>query len=261
MKYSIITACFGNYDSFKEPKEIDPDCEYIYVTDNRELKSNKWKIVILDDIYKNKSNIWKAFYVRYHIEEFVSTDIVIWIDASVQINKSLKPIIEKFLDSKSDICLPIHWYKESLYDALKSWYRREKDPRKAIDEASLKRAKNYIARTIGLHYCGHAEANFQIVNIKNKKLSRLRKHVWRDLLKIGNSGDPFRFDEIVLSSLLQSEYRIVKIFKVCRQLLVSSYMTWISHDGKKIGRGYDPNRMCKSSLYFYNSSQKINPFF
>jgi hypothetical protein len=264
MKYSIVTACFGGYDTFKEPLEIDPDCEYIYVTDNPELKSDKWKIILLDSKYKDKSNLWKAFYVRYHLQEFASNDIVVWIDASIQINKSLKPIIEKFIQSKSDFCLSIHYNSLPTYRMLKNWFEaQKKNPKRAIDVASFERAKSYIAHSINFRYRGHAEAGFQIYNLKNTKTNRFRTKVWMDLLKIGSNGNPFRLDEVVLSTRLQSDYKILKIFKVCRQILISDYMTICYHNGRKvkIGQGcYKPEIMCKNSLYFYNSLQKINLF-
>ena len=44
-KYSILTFNFGNYEVFREPEAVDENCEYVYVTDNSNLKSNIWKII------------------------------------------------------------------------------------------------------------------------------------------------------------------------------------------------------------------------
>ena len=44
-KYSILTFNFGNYEVFREPEAVDENCEYVYVTDNPNLKSNIWKII------------------------------------------------------------------------------------------------------------------------------------------------------------------------------------------------------------------------
>ena len=40
-KYSILTFNFNNYEIFREPLEVDPECEYVYVTDNPNFKSNR----------------------------------------------------------------------------------------------------------------------------------------------------------------------------------------------------------------------------
>ena len=36
--YSILMYNFNNYEIMREPEEIDPDCEYIYITDDENLK-------------------------------------------------------------------------------------------------------------------------------------------------------------------------------------------------------------------------------
>ena len=33
-KYSVLMYNFNDYEIMREPQEIDPECEYIYVTDN-----------------------------------------------------------------------------------------------------------------------------------------------------------------------------------------------------------------------------------
>ena len=88
MKYSVLTFCFGNYESIKDPLEIDSNAEYVLVTDKTDISSKIWKIKKLDSSFDNSSGFTKSFYVRYHPFEFVNTDTCIVIDGSILIKKS-----------------------------------------------------------------------------------------------------------------------------------------------------------------------------
>ena len=50
MKYTILTCLFGDYDTLKDPEEIDEDAIYICITDRKDLQSNVWNI-IYDSFY------------------------------------------------------------------------------------------------------------------------------------------------------------------------------------------------------------------
>ena len=95
MKYSILSFSFGDYEELREPEEIDEECEYIFVTDNKKLKSDKWNIVYLNETFKDMNSITKTFYVRYHPFDFVNTDTVIILDGSMRIKKSLSKRFSK----------------------------------------------------------------------------------------------------------------------------------------------------------------------
>ena len=45
MKYTILTCLFGDYDTLKDPEEIDEDAKYICITDRKDLQSNVWNII------------------------------------------------------------------------------------------------------------------------------------------------------------------------------------------------------------------------
>ena len=96
-KYSVLTFVFNDYDFIREPLELSNDCEYILVTDNKDIKSTKWNIKYLPKEYENASGFTKSFYVRYHPFEFVSTDVCIVLDGSNQIKKPLDKLVNDFL--------------------------------------------------------------------------------------------------------------------------------------------------------------------
>jgi len=86
MKYSILTCIFGEYEILRQPKSVDPECEYVCVTDREDLESNGvWQIKRLNQILQTMpfTNQWT--YVRFHPFDFVSNDVCIYIDGSIQV--------------------------------------------------------------------------------------------------------------------------------------------------------------------------------
>lgn len=86
MKYSILTCVFGNYEILRIPLVVDPNCEYVCVTDRDDLNGQGvWQIKHLNKILQTMpfTNQWT--YVRFHPFDFVSNDICLYIDGSIQI--------------------------------------------------------------------------------------------------------------------------------------------------------------------------------
>ena len=72
--YTVLMYNFNDYEVMREPEEIDPECEYIYVTDNRSLKSTTWKIVVADSL-DGLSAFDKCYRVRFNLFKYASTPI------------------------------------------------------------------------------------------------------------------------------------------------------------------------------------------
>lgn len=256
-KYSILSFNFGNYDKFREPEEIDPECEYIYVTDNKDYKSSIWNVKILSN-FLDKSPLFKSFYVRYHPEEFVSTDKVIIIDASMQIHKSLKPIMASFQESRSPIGLSLYYKKITSFNKLNEWYKdnKFKNNNRHISPSSYFKAARFLFSNISTKYYGYAEAGFQIRNLSSPFIKEFQKITWKKLLELGFKGDPFRLDEIVISTFLQTRFKRIKPFFMCRQVIQSKFIDHISHlSGKFI-----KEKISYNQIYFYNKPQKVHIF-
>lgn len=86
MKYSILTCIFGNYELLRMPWNVDPECEYVCVTDRDDLDGQGvWQIKHLNKILQTMpfTNQWT--YVRFHPFDFVSNDICLYIDGSIKV--------------------------------------------------------------------------------------------------------------------------------------------------------------------------------
>ena len=113
MRYSVLTYIFNGYEIVQEIEEKDPEAEYILVTDDPSLKSDTWTIIL--DQSRGRS--------PFH------TDIVLRVDGSIKILKSLKPLIDKFENGKYDRCLMIHPRRNTLPEEYDIWCRFRRYPR------------------------------------------------------------------------------------------------------------------------------------
>ena len=91
MKYSILTCIFGDYEILREPWNPDPECEYVCVTDRKDLdEKGIWKIKHLNQILQSMPSTNQWTYVRYHPFDFVTNDVCIYIDGSIQVMNGMQ---------------------------------------------------------------------------------------------------------------------------------------------------------------------------
>jgi hypothetical protein len=101
MRYSVLTCIFGDYEILRKPLAVDPECEYVCVTDRDGLDGfGVWKIKHLNKVMQTMPFVNQWTYIRYHPFDFVSNDICLYIDGSIQVMNGpiqdilIKPFIE-----------------------------------------------------------------------------------------------------------------------------------------------------------------------
>lgn len=83
---TVITCIFGNYDCLRDPLITNKNIHYICITDNPELKSDIYEIIVNPpQIDPNWSSRKKTYYVRYHPFEFCNTEYCYCVDGSIQL--------------------------------------------------------------------------------------------------------------------------------------------------------------------------------
>ena len=91
---AVYTAIYGNKDTLKNPRYINPDFDYICFTDNKEIKSDVWRIVHSEPIHEDPVRSAKVFKIKPH--EFLQEyDISIWVDANFLIMNDLNSFLKK----------------------------------------------------------------------------------------------------------------------------------------------------------------------
>ena len=238
-KYTVLSFSFNNYDKIREPKVLDPDAEYVFITDRKPPEPSQLDTVIGDAVKKSKwdirvesklantNPIYASYYVRYHPFEFASTDTVVVVDASIQINDSLAPIVDAFLASNADYSTMLNDYRTD-----EDKMRHFRDRLRRVSQEEVDDMTAYIASMNQTGWRGTIGCAFAI--FKNTPVvSELLSTVWSKLLELGYSGIPNRMDEIVLHKELYQFAKRIRLFITSIQMVQSTYMTYCKHNSNE----------------------------
>ena len=220
-KYTVLSYCFGNYDILREPKKVDPEAEYIYVTDQK-IPSKHWNVIV-DECLAKKNPLYATYFVRHHPFEFASTPIVITVDSSVQINDSLDDIVDAFDKSNADYSVLCSIYKTDEHK-ITEWLKRNPVRISKHDVTAL---FDFIKKFDQERWKGAIGQAFNIYR-DTPLMRKFSEHVWNYLLALGKDGKPVRIDEIVVHKLL-ARYPKLKVFVTSLQIIQSTYMTYCGH--------------------------------
>ena len=210
-KYGILTYLFGDYDKLHPIITKTPDTQYVLVTDNRNLVSDDWTIVY-KDFPDTLSNFDKCLYVRYHPFEFVNADIVLRIDASVQVRDDLTRIFQDFEKGDSQLAVHIHPTRNTVYDELVAWVQQRGMD---IDEAN--KVLQFMAQL-----SWSMEKNTPAI----QRLDELT-YAWNKYL--GNNSD-FRCDQCVFSFVIAKYFNQLPMDVWDMRILFGKYFLWYPHN-------------------------------
>lgn len=121
--YSAIT---GTYDLINEDFEMDPCFDYILFTDNHEIKSQKWKVVYLDNDEKldqvRLARKVKILGYRY----LQGYDYSIWVDGKIRIVGELHDFVQKY-KGRMPILAFCHYINTCVYQEYELCNELKKD--------------------------------------------------------------------------------------------------------------------------------------
>lgn len=195
MRYTIATYNFNGYERFYDIPDniVDNDAEYIYFTDDRTLKSDKWHFVYMDCDADPFYTICK---IRYNIFDYVNTDIVMMFDGSMRPTKNLKPIIDMFENGGYDFASIIHPTRNTLYDELCAWVRQRGMP---LDNANKALEYFWSNGYDVANYRGLFQINLMVMR-KTEDVINMQKDTLRICEELAEEGkNAFRCDQVVLS--------------------------------------------------------------
>lgn len=224
-KYTVIECVLGGYDLVREVKNASSDVHYLMITDSKKVKSKTWDIHHVSE-YPCLANIDDAIgvlnYIRYHTFEFADTDVSIYMDASMQINKPLTKLYEDFVNSKSDIGLSIHPYRTNVYDELHAWQSARGLSSEEVASQRKLFAKTSFNKSVLFQSGVIIRRNVKVVNI-------IDDITWAMLRLTGVTSYTARVDQTILSYVLATYFSGVKFLLFTQHLIQSSYITWFKH--------------------------------
>tara|TARA_R110000824_G_scaffold151061_4_gene321938 strand:- start:81 stop:770 length:690 start_codon:yes stop_codon:yes gene_type:complete len=116
-KVVIYTSIYGKKDTLKDPLQVNKDCDYLCFTDNKDIKSDVWKVIYKEPTHEDPVRCAKIFKIKPHdfLKEY---DLSLWVDANFLIKNDLTSFFAKcqYLD-KADMLLFSHDQgRDCIYD-------------------------------------------------------------------------------------------------------------------------------------------------
>ena len=223
-KYAVLTYLFGSYDKLHPIITKTPDTQYVLVTDNRNLVSDDWTIVYKD--FPTDNDFDKCLYVRYHPFEFVNADIVLRIDASVQVRDDLTRIFQDFEKGDSQLAVHIHPTRYTVYDELVAWVQQRGMD---IDEAN--KVIQFMTQYEGYNVKDYKHL-IQLSWSMEKNTPAIQRldeltYAWNKYL--GNNSD-FRCDQCVFSFVVAKYFNQLPMDVWDMRILFGKYFLWYPHN-------------------------------
>lgn len=222
MKYSVLTYIFGDGEILREAP-IDANVEYVCVTDNPNLTSKSWK-VIMDSDLKDLHPLQASFYVRYHPFKYCSGDICIRIDGSIQIKESLLSIFEQFEQSEKDICVMTNSRATTIITEMFKW--------SGYSKVLSKQLPLYQKNKINILTQGSLQSPFSIT--KNTELCNSCDELcYSWIYKLYKECGSVRPSQALMTAAVQCTEGLNVMF-IDESLIQSNYMQWYHHNSERI---------------------------
>ena len=237
-RYTVICYIINRYEKVHEILEKDPEAEYLLVTDDPTLTSKTWN-VIYDQSLDGMSTFDKCYSIRFNVFKYASADICVYVDASIQVKKPLKPIVDTFESGHYDMCMMPHPLNSTFEAEYRNWVSWRKYP--------LENVKKFFKLLSDSHYDlkykGLFQGGFKIVR-RGKLNSDFERLSLAFLKYLGDENQIERLDQTVYSFVLNSWFSHIKILPVSEQILRSDYMTLFWHNSNQPNTNafYDINK-------------------
>lgn len=237
MKYAVIMYNFNGYEIMRDVPDnaLNPEIEYIYITDDNNLKSKNWKIVIDHDL-DGLSPFDKCYRVRFNLFKYTKAEIVLYVDGSLQILNDPIRYFKKFEESGKDVGLMVHPWRAVMYDEYREWCISRGYP----SECAFKCLEYMLSNGYDIKgYKGLYQLTMRIVR-NTEKNQRLDDRTFEVLRELGNDGVIERVDQTIYSYLLNTEFKDMSIYIFNDNCIHNNILVWNPHG--KIGPSFNINQ-------------------
>lgn len=170
----IYTAIFGNYDGLIEPDAKYEHCDFVCFTDNENVSSKIWKIVLV----KNKDvlpNMQNRYYKLHPHQFFQDYEVSIYIDSNIIMWNSPLILVDKYM-SQFSIAAPIHPLRNCLYKEAEEVIKAGKAPGDIVKAQMLEYIRGGFPKDFGL-----CEMNIIIRKHNELSIIKLMDDWWHEL--------------------------------------------------------------------------------
>lgn len=215
-KVVIYTCIIGNYDEIKDPVYVDDNCDYILITDNPNLRSDKWKIELvpleISEKYKNNSTLISRYYKLNPHLIFEKYNYSIYVDGSIKVVSNIAAYINN-INEEVGIATFIHRDRSCIYDEAKICKILKKGNLTNLKKQIRKYQEEEFPEQYGMLECG-----IIVTNLNNKIGLNLLNDWWSDFTEKGSLRDQLSFPYI----LWKHKIDVVKVGTLGNNCYISS---------------------------------------
>jgi glycosyltransferase involved in cell wall biosynthesis len=246
-KIVIYTAIAGNYDNLKDPDFIDENCDYVCFSDNHDLKSDIWKIILMDKSKLDNNRKVKQYKVLPH-KFFPEYKYSFWIDASFRIKNSIRKYI--YTNINSPMLNIIYTLRDCIYDEAIISTNHLNYPKAILLKQIEKYENNGMPKNYGLIFTG---VIFREHN--NPKIIKLMGDWWNEI-SIFTNQDQISFSYCTWKNNFHPSVSMIPIEN-------NEYWDMDNHDSKITRINTDENRInvynqCNHNCYHENPLTTYN---
>lgn len=245
--WSCVTYNFNNYEPFYELSEsvIDEEAEYIYITNDKTLTSSTWTIV-----YKECDD--DPFYavcdVRYHIFDYINSDIAVMFDGSMRPTTSLRKILDYFNNYNYDFASIIHPTRNTAHSELTAWVTQRG---MSVDVANKALNFMYSNGYDVLNYKGLFQINLMAVRKTEATIKMLNDTFEVCKFLCGDGSKVFRCDQVIISFVINTHYTDMNIMPCGQYICNGMFFNWYKHNSEIAMNCDDRNNI---EPYLFNKS-------
>lgn len=187
-KICVYTCITGNYDDLKEVKIKEDNIDYICFTNNKELTSNSWKIIYIEDNSLDNHYLSRKIKMLGHPYIDKNYNLSIWIDASIIFKKSVNEFLNQYFDYQHDLLAACkHNARNSIKEEAQECIRLVKDKKEIIEKQLELYETEKFPDNLGL-----LEMTL-IVKRHNNKLVKKTMELWFDMISKYSKRDQLSF--------------------------------------------------------------------
>ena len=215
--------------------------------------------IVYDETLDGLPVFEKCYMVRFNLFNYVHSDICVRVDGTIEICKSLDPVIEKFNKGNYKLALMPH-ARYNLIDEYNAWVSARGYPR----ERAQSIVDLLVAKTkYDFSFKGAAELTICIER-KCKQVQDLDRMVFAFLKYLGTEEDGIeRIDQIIYSIILNRYFQDLPIMLIFNHIFLgSSYMKLYHHthenndEAYELEVPYDQNK--EYYAWFFNQQRKLD---
>ena len=222
-KICVYTAITGNYDNLKKIKYKDKNIDYICFTNNKDITSDFWKIIYVDEDLDNLTLARKIKIKGYeYLKEY---NITIWMDGAIEVLKPISIFLKEKCDlEKYDMIGFKHKYRDCIYDEINECVRLNKE---TIDNALI--LEKFLIKEKYPKHNGLIESTV-LVRKNNKKVNILMND-WFNMLIKYTRRDQLTFNYCLWKNSIEINFLNLYVFD-------NKYFKHDNHKGKEIYKNY-----------------------